>query len=109
MDVVPRTATKKSDIVLLWQLNTFSSNIPLHYKRTLTPPPMPHFKTWFSDYLTKVQSNNQWEEFCSLDTEKQRQIFLSLLAIVEAFNDCSDDAEFYKYAWRMKVYLDRQR
>ena len=72
------------------------------------PSPMPNHETWFSDYLTKVQSNNQWEEFCSLDTEKQRHIFLSLLAIVEAFNDCSDDAEFYKNAWRMKVHLDRQ-
>lgn len=30
---------------------------------------------------------------CSLDTEKQRHIFFSLLAIVEAFNDYSDDAD----------------
>ena len=55
------------------------------------------------EYYDRLSAGDEWEQFCALDAAKQKDIFVSLLSVIEAFNDCSDDLEFYKYAWRMQV------
>ena len=64
---------------------------------------------WFKEYYDRVSAGEKWDEFCALDVAKQKDIFVSLLSVIEAFNDCSDDLEFYRYAWRMKCQISGRR
>ena len=64
---------------------------------------------WFQKYHDRLSVGDNWEQFCAMSAAEQKNIFVSLLSVIEAFNDCSDDLEFYKYAWRMKVQLSKTK
>ena len=64
---------------------------------------------WFRKYHDRLSVGDKWEQFCAMSAAEQKNIFVSLLSVIEAFNDCSDDLEFYKYAWRMKVQLSKTK
>ena len=64
---------------------------------------------WFKEYYDRLSAGEKWDEFCALNAARQKEIFVSLLSVIEAFNDCSDDLEFYKYAWRMQNQLSANK
>ena len=67
------------------------------------------FDAWLKKYHDRFSASDKWDQFCALGAAEQKNIFVSLLSVIEAFNDCSDDLEFYKYAWRMKVQLSKTK